>query len=290
MSNHNFEYIQIIQQIKDSSMESYDSFVEKIINEQENIKKFSDNLTRYDSQQLINLIKSQTIFASFYINSWNDFVNKVKLNKMVRNTINSSLMPSNRKLNLLIETFNYCFKTSLTSSVLHFFTTSTDHYIMFLVSQFIKQSKKSLYSISRKLHFHENETRIVNILNKNMKTLDDNQNFDIEYEKIIFPSFKNSEGWHLTKNPYFYKDTNIISIAEMYDGMGYFITLSASLSPENKYNPYLFKLEGGSDYTEVERNKKFYETHKPPQHKMYNLKQVIDFIENNTYRNKIFTY
>ncbi len=290
MSNLKFEYIQIIQQLKNSSMESYESFVDKVIDEQKNIKEISEILTRTDSKHLIDMIKSQTIFASFYINSWCDFINKVKLNKMVRQSINSSLIPSNRKLHLLIETFHYCFKIQLTSSVLHFFTVVSDQYIMFLISQLIKQSNKSVYTISRKINFNENETKLINILNKKPKTIKETETFDLEFEKIDFPSFKNAKGWKVTVNPYYYKDSKLFSIVEIYDGMGYYIILSASLSIENKYKPYFFRLEGGSDYTEVERNKKFYQTHKPPHHKMYNLNQVIDFIENNTYHNKIFTY
>jgi hypothetical protein len=290
MSTLTFEHLQIIQQLKDASLESYDSFIEKIINEQENIKHISNVLTRNDSKHMINMIKSQTIFASFYINSWNDFINKVNLNKMVRDSINSSVMPSNKKLDLLVDTFDYCFNISLPSSVLHFLSTSTDNYIIFLLSKFIKQSNKSLYSISRKLHFSNEETRIVNVLNKKLKTVTDNQNFNIEYDKIIFAPFKNAEGWKLTQNTYFYKDTKIFSIAECYDGMGYYIILSASLHQVNKYKPYFFRLEGGSDYTEVDNNKCFYETNNPPNHKMFTLKQALDFIENNNYRNKIFTY
>lgn len=290
MSNLKFEHIQIIQQLKDSSLESYEYFVDKLIDEQENIKEISEILTRTDSKHLINMIKSHTIFEPFYTNSWCDFINKVKLNKMVRENINSSLMPSNRKLNLLIETFNYCFKIPLTSSVLHFFTIVSDQYIMFLISQLIKQSNKSIYAIGRKLNFNENETQLINILNKNSKTIKDTETFDSEYQKISFPSFKNAKGWKLTVNPYYYKDSKVFSIAEIYDGMGYYIILSASLSLEDKYKPYFFRLDGGSDYTEVERNKKFYETHKPPQHKMYNLASVLNFIENDIYKNKIFTY
>ena len=291
MSHLTLEYLQIIQQLKESSFLSHDSFVEKVINEQETINKLSEHITRNDSKYMINMIKSQTVFASFYINSWNDFVNKVKLNKIVRDSINSSVMPSNSKLSMLVDTFNYCFKTTIPSSVLHFVTTGTDNYIMFLISQFIKQSNKSLYPISRKLKFSEDETRIINILNKKNKTsIKDNENFDSEYDKIVFSPFKTTEEWKLTRNPYFYKDTQIISIADFYDGMGYYIILSASLAPQNKYKPYFFRIEGGSDYTEVERNKQFYETHQPPKHKLYNLKQVLEFIENNTFKYKIFTY
>lgn len=292
MSGFKLEYIQIIQKLKDSSSECYDSFVENIINEEENIKKIDNVIARNDSKYLINFIKSQTIFDSFYINNWNDFINKVKLNKMVRNSVNSSLMPTNRKLSLLQDVFKYCFQSSLTSSVLHFFTTCSDQYIMFLISNFIKQSNKSLIAISRKFHLNENEINLIKIFRKS-KTIND-EIYEKEYEKVMVPTFKNSNQqfnkWKLTMNPYFYKNSLIFSIAEVYDGMGYFIILSASLALEDKYKPYFFRIEGGSDYTEAERNKNFYETHKPPKHKMYNLASVLNFIENETYYNKIFTY
>ncbi len=292
MSGFKLEYIQLIQRLKDASTECYDSFVENIINEEENIKQIGSIITRNDSKHLINLIKSQTIFDSFYINNWNDFINKVKLNKMVRDNINSSLMPTNRKLFLLQEVFKHCFQSSLTSSVIHFFTTCSDQYIMFLISNFIKQSNKSVIAISRKFHLNDNENRLIKIFTKTKRIED--EVYDNEYEKMMVPTFKTSNQitnkWTITRNPYFYKDTMIFSIAEFYDGMGYFIILSASLAVEDRYKPYFFRLEGGSDYTEAERNKNFYETHKPPKHKMYNLESVLNFIEHQTFRTKIFTY
>jgi hypothetical protein len=292
MSGIKLEYIQLIQKLKDSSTECYDSFVENIINEEENINKIESVVTRNDSKHLINLIKSQTIFDSFYINNWNDFINKVKLNKMVRDNINSSLMPTNRKLFLLQEVFKHCFQTSLTSSVLHFFTTCNDQYVMFLISNFIKQSNKSIITIGRKFHLSENEMGLIKIFIKSKKIKD--EIYEKEYQKLMIPSFKtstqNTNRWKITRNPYFYKNTLILPIAELYDGMGFYIMLVASLAAEDKYKPYFFILEGGSDYTEAERNKNFYENNKPPKHKMYNLKSIIDFIEQATFRPQIFTY
>jgi hypothetical protein len=287
MSNHQLEYIQIIQQLKEASCNSHESFVDRIIDNQENLKKIKNT---ENTKQIIKMLKSQTIFESFQINTWNDLINKVKLNQIVRMNVNSVILPSNRKMNLLIECFNYCFNTYLTSSALHFFTTCSDHYIMYCISQFIIQSKKSIYAISRKYKLNETEIQTIKSLISYMRTLTNNKDNDKEYNKIVFPSFNKCNEWQLTDKLYFYKNTNIFSVAQSYDGMGYYIVLSVSLDPKNKYKPYFFRLEGGSSYIDCEKNKAFYESHKPPKSKLFNLKEILDMMENKTFGKHLFTY
>ena len=247
-----------------------------------NIKAL-DNISNHSSESkyLINDIKKKTIFDYFYIDNWHELVVNIQLNSYIRKQFKSNFIdiPSKKLMKLIIYSFKNIFETDMSEIILQFLSTTSNNYLLYCISKWLEQEKINPDFI---LHYLNEEERL---LLKSFYNKENNiEMYLMNYNKVKFLLFLKNENFMISNEPTYYKGSKIYSLASLYDGMGYYITLSVSLSEDNKSKPFFFRLDGGSNGYDRELNEKYFKHFIPPKNKMLGLSEIFQIIQNNTFQ------
>ncbi len=283
------EIIKIVKNLKQASLEHY-TFISYVIFNAEIIKKFDGN-TKSNHETYIDIIKAPTLFNIFPIKNWNELVNVVSDNILIRDTFNLTDIPTSRMIDIICKAFNLTFnyKEFLPTSLLQFISIANQDYLLFIFSRWIVDSNKT--QILKNLNLEHEELNKIDTIIKIIT--DVNYSNDIHSSliknNIQLISFKNYPNWIINPYSQFILESNIYSFAISYHGLGWYIVLSISLLPKNKDKPYFLRLDGGSSEIDRESNLEFFKYNQPPKDKMFNFQDIIKIIENNTIDRHLFT-
>ena len=230
-----------------------------------------------ENKYFINVVKKKTIFHHFHCNTWRDLVNNVHLNFHIRKQLKTHNIPSNKMMKLIVHFFKYIFENDISETLLHVLSTTSNNYLLYCLSKWFQQTGKPNTPLLAFLNYDQY------VMFNSFCDKEKIENYIYNYNQIEFPSFIKNESLILSNEPTYYKESKIYSLASTYHGMGYYITLSISVSYGNVEKPFFFRLDGGSNGYEREENEKFFKHFVPPKDKMLNLPQVLEIIENNTF-------
>ncbi len=248
----------------------YPGYISYILNNKEQIKNIN---IPFD-----NKIINNTLLSLFNITSYDDLVSTVVYNNLIRTLIKVNYYPSYTILKNTIKIFENIFKIKLHPIILHFLSNTSDNYLLFCVSQWIKQKQIDLDE-----YFQKTDIGTIKILSNN-DSIDNNESIElylIYFNAIRFPDFNCNQKWSLCHFPYYYEKSNIFSLGFMYQEMGWYYVLSVSLLEENKDTPFFFRLDGGSSGNDKEANSKFFKTIQPSNKIMFTLDEALDIMKNN---------
>lgn len=279
MENHlNSFTLYFIKKLNEYSSSGYLNFISYVDENRLNIISLDESANNVDENKyFINLIKKKTIFYSFHCNTWRELVEKVQLNFHIRNQLKTYNIPSNKMMKIISHCFKYIFENNISEMLLQFLSTTSNNYLLYCLSKWFQQTQKDSSVILQFLN--QNEFTMFNsFCNK-----ENIENYMLNYNEIEFPIFIKNESLILCNEPTYYKESKIYSLASIYHGMGYYVILSLSLSYGNIEKPFFFRLDGGSNGYERESNENFFKHFIPPKHKMLNLYEVLEIIENKTY-------
>jgi hypothetical protein len=299
MDTNNNNHNNLINLLKNVMSEGEINFIDFILNNTEQIKKL-DNIsfkhrnknTNYSNsyyyeqktnpKNVIAELKKNTLFHFFRINSWSELINVVTLNNNMRGLINSGEIPSYTIFKIVVNSFKKIFGEYVCCNMLHFLTATSDNYLIYILTQWLKQTKTShigYYAI-----LPEDKVELFKNLND-----DDIPNSYIKaIESIKFSKINNDETWNITSHPIYYENSKLYVICTSYDGMGWYKTLSISMKKRNKNCPFVFCLDGGSSGIDRKNNLDFFQNNQPPRNKLLSFTDMEQHIKNNTFGSVIF--
>jgi len=254
--------IKLLKNIMDDN-ELY--FIEFILNNKEQIKALDNyhnskpsntkNYYNYDFKKtqktIIDDLKNDTLFHFFKINSWSELVDIIELNHNMRTLINSGEKPSYIIFKIVVNSFKKIFNEYVSCAMLHFLTSTSDNYLIYILCQWLKQSK------THYLHYYHilPDEKI-----KLFKQLIDESSDDYmeAIKSINFSTLQNTDSWIITSHPIYYDNSKMYVISTSYDGMGWYKTLAISLNNRNNNNPFVFCMDGGSSGIDRKNNLDFF--------------------------------
>lgn len=282
--NLNFFTIYFIKKLNEYASLDDLKFISFIDENSINIKAL-DDISNYSSENkylyLIDDIKKKTIFDYFHNNTWTELVENVQLNFYIRKQFKNNFtnIPSKKLMKLIIYSFKNIFETNISEIILQFLSTTSNNYLLYCISKWLEQEKINPDFI---LSYLDEDEAI--LLNSFYNKENDIEIYLMNYNKVKFPLFLKNENFMISNEPTYYKGSKIYSLASLYDGMGYYITLSVSLSKDNKSKPFFFRLDGGSNGYDREFNENYFKHFIPPKNKMLSLLEVFQIIQNNTFQ------
>ena len=287
------EIIKTVKALKKASNDHY-SFVSNIIINSEMIKKFDLPGTKSNPETYINIIKTPTVFDKFSLTTWNQLVNTISDNIVIRDYFNFTDIPTSRMMNIVCSTFKLAFNYNSESfpiSLLQIISISNQDYLLFIISRWITDKNKN--TILDTLELDTNELNkintIINIIDDNNRNNNNDIHTELKKQNIQLITFKNNSNWIINTFSQFIEETNIYSFAISYHGMGWYIVLSISLLPKNKDKPYFFRLDGGSSEIDREQNHTFFKNNQPNKKLMFNFQEIIKIIDNNNVEQYLFS-
>lgn len=284
------EIIKIVKGLKQASTDHF-TFVSNVIFNAETIKKFDGNNSNTNHETYIDIIKTPTLFNAFPIKKWNELINTVSDNILIRDTFNHNDLPTARMIDIISKAFKLIFnyKESLPTSLLQFISIANQDYLLFIISRWIVDSDKT--NILGLLNLEQEEINKINTIIHIITDINSSNDIHSELVKnnIQLISFKNYSNWIINPYSQFIEESNIYSLAISYHGMGWYIVLSISLLPKHKDKPYFLRLDGGSSEIDRESNLSFFKKNQPSKHLMFNFQEIIKIIENNTVDRYLFS-
>ena len=292
------------------------NFIEFILNNTEQIKLLDNinnlhkhkqtnkeyNMLYYDSEQkknpknIINEIKKDTLLHFFRINSWSELINVVKMNNDMRKLINSGETPSYNIFKIVVNSFKKIFGEYLSCNMLHFLTATSDNYLIYILDQWLKQTKSShlvYYNILpedkvelfRNLNNDDEQDSYIKAIESiNFSSVNNNDsNSNDNNENPDNNSGRNNEFWNITSHPIYYEKSKLYVICTSYDGMGWYNTLAISMKKRNKNSPFVFCLDGGSSGIDRKNNQEFFQNNDPPKNKLLSFDEMTHHIQNNSF-------
>jgi hypothetical protein len=302
-SNNDTEKNNFINLLKNIMKEGEIHFIDFIINNTEKIKKldshhktnnsssssnYNSNSNYYDSEQkknpknIIAELKKDTLFYFFRINSWTELVNVMTLNHKMRTLINSGEIPSYTIFKIIVNSFKKIFGEYVSCNMLHFLTATSDNYLIYILNQWLKQTKTSHLCYYNILPTDKVE------LFKNLNDDDIPNSYSKAIECIKFSTIDGNETWNITSHPIYYENSKLYVICTSYDGMGWYHTLAISMKKRNKNSPFVFCLDGGSSGIDRKNNIDFFQNNQPLKRNLLSFDEMRYHIKNSTFKSVIF--
>jgi hypothetical protein len=272
----------LLKMLKHASLEGHLHFISFIINNSEKIK-FLDNFKIYDYS--MKSILNKTLLQVFNIKNWTSLVETAIINDNIYNLFiknEKQEVPSYEIMIATYDIFSIVYNEPLQDTILHVLSSTSDNYMLYCMTQWLKESKKDKMDL--KISLNQTNLKMFNDLMNSEKN--DNQ-YQL-FAQINFQKFKNNENWSITNYPIYYKEMKTYAIGICYDGMGWYNVLSISLLPKNTEKQFFFSLDGGSSGIDHEMNDKFFRTKQPPFNKMFNLEKIIEHLTKNTFKHYLF--
>ncbi len=287
----------IIQLLKKVVKDGEIAFIDFIVNNQEKIKeldnkknsnplysfgaKYYSNDIKNNNKSIIHDIKKNTLFHFFRINSWKELVDVILLNNKMRQMLNPIEYPNFDLFKIVVQSFKNIYNDQTSQTMLHFLSAVPNNYLIYILSQWIKNSKTPYFHYYNILPSEHAE------LFKNLIE-EDSKDYVKTLEKIKFSNLTCDESWSITSYPVYYNKSKIYTLFTSYDGMGWYKVLSISLLEKNKNHPFVFCLDGGSSGIDRKNNYDFFQNNQPSRNKMLKYDEMIDHIKNNTTHKVIF--
>jgi hypothetical protein len=287
----------IIKLIKKVMKDGEISFIDFIINNQDKIKeldnqrlnkplhsygpRYYNNEIKNSNKSIIHDVKKNTLFHFFNINSWSELVDVVILNNKMRQIFKPCEYPSFDIFKIIVQSFKNIYNENVSQTMLHFLTSAPDNYLIYILAQWIKESKVPYFHYYNILSGKEAKL-FENLMNE------DSEDYIKSLEDIQFSKLECNESWAITHYPIYYNKSKIYTLFSSYDGMGWYKVLSISFLEKNKNHPFVFCLDGGSSGIDRQNNYDYFQNNQPSRNKMLTYDEMIEHIKNNSADNVIF--
>mgnify|MGYP001021089761 CR=1 FL=1 len=161
----------LLKMLKHASLEGHLHFISFIINNSEKIK-FLDNFKIYDYS--MKSILNKTLLQVFNIKNWTSLVETAIINDNIYNLFiknEKQEVPSYEIMIATYDIFSIVYNEPLQDMILHVLSSTSDNYMLYCMTQWLKESKKDKMDL--KISLNQTNLKMFNDLMKSLTSCSD---------------------------------------------------------------------------------------------------------------------